>query len=567
MTITGDCKGESLMSDAETEQPGEDSDDGRREEVTLRVDRRVLRGEELAFEKALDHVLKETAKAPGYIGNRVIRPSRGSRDFRFLFRFDSRENLEDWLQSEEEARCIAPLDAHSEGDYRLSDITGTAQESPLAVALTPLEQYFRGNVSAIGLLLLGALVALVIANTPLGESYERLWTTSLSLTVGDYQISETLRNLINDGFMALFFFTVGLEIKRQVLVGEMQHPPLAWLAVAAALGGVVFPALVYLGVNTMWDGTPGGWGIPVGTDTAFALGLMSLFGNRVQPSLIAFLTAFSIVDDILAVLVIAVFYTASINWYALGIAAIFLIGLGVANYAGIQRWSVFGILGLGVWIAIFESGVHSTMAGILVAFTIPARAWIHPTDFIDRGQKVLDYFKKEQGPGTTTLNNEALANASYSLERLATEVEAPMNHMQHLVGPWVNYIILPVFALANANIPILNDLGVSLSSPVMWGVVAGLLLGKPIGITLISWLTARFGPAELPKGVTWHHIAGIGLLGGIGFTMSLFVTSLAFPPGPTADAARIGMLIASVLSGILAYVFLNRTLPDPDNSG
>jgi NhaA family Na+:H+ antiporter len=297
------------------------------------------------------------------------------------------------------------------------------------------------------------------------------------------------------------------------------------------------------------------------TDTAFSLGVLSLLGARVVPLLLVYLTALAIVDDILAVLVIAVFYTESISWPALGVAAVLMGALVVANAAGFHRWPVYAVLGLGIWVAVFESGVHATVAGVLVAMAVPARSWINPSEFLVRARKAIADFENACYIAPTILTNEPQQQATQALERLAEEVETPMSHLQHQLNPWVAYGILPLFAFANAGIPLINGLGEALASPVAWGVVIGLVLGKPLGITLFSWLAVRSGVALLPSAISWWHIAGVAFLGGIGFTISLFVAELAFEAGPNADAARIGILIGSLIAGIVGYVVLRTTLP------
>ena len=430
------------------------------------------------------------------------------------------------------------------------------------MALSPLDSFVRTSVSGIGLLLLGTVLALVMANSPLADIYERLWQTELAVGVGDFRIAESLRHWVNDGLMALFFFIVGLEIKRQVLVGEMRYPRQAALPISAAVGGAVIPALIYTGLN--WGG-PGadGWGVPMATDTAFSLGILSLLGSRVRPLLLVFLTAFAIVDDILAVLVIAIFYTEEITWSWVAITVALLGALIVANAAGFHRWPVYAALGLAVWLAVYESGVHATIAGVLVAMTVPARSWINPSEFLVRARKAIEDFEAACYATANMLSNEPQQRATQELEGLCEDVETPMTHLQHRLNPWVAYGVLPIFAFANAGIPVVSGLGDALSSPETWGVVAGLVVGKPIGITLFAWLAVRAGIAILPGAIFWRHIVGVAFLGGIGFTISLFIAELAFESGSTADSARIGILAGSVIAGSVGYVWLNATLPPP----
>ena len=530
--------------------------------VTLSATRRVRPGREREFEEYLRGLTETTSKFPGYLGTQIFRPARGEREFRVVFSFDRESNLHAWKESEERRAWIAIGDELAEEPPRYANITGTAQEQRLVLAMTPLQSFVRTSVSGIGLLLAGTALALVAANSPLAGTYEAFWETELTVGTEAFGITESLRHWVNDCLMALFFFIVGLEIKREVLVGEMRVPRLAALPIAAAVGGAVVPAAIFALLNI---GGPGasGWGIPMATDTAFALGMITLLGGRVRPLLLVFLTAFSIVDDIVAVLVIAVFYTEAISWPALGVAGLLLGGLFLANRAGFHRWPVYAFGGFAVWLAVFESGVHGTAAGVLVAMAVPARSWINPSEFLVRSRKLIEDFERACYLAPTILSNEPQQRATQGLEELCEEVETPMTHLQHRLNPWVAYGILPIFAFANAGIPLWEGLGEALSSRVTLGVVAGLVLGKPLGITLFAWLAVRMRVAILPGAITWPHVVGIAFLGGIGFTISLFVTELAFAAGPVADAARVGILLGSVVAGGLGYVVLRATLPPP----
>jgi NhaA family Na+:H+ antiporter len=530
--------------------------------VTVSITRRVRPGREAEFAAWLEGITAEAARFPGFLSARVVRPVGGSREYRVVVRFASERDLRRWEESEERQSWYASSEELIEDAPRIANITGTGQERSLVLTLSPLDSFVRTSVSGIGLLLLGTILALVMANSPLSGFYEAFWQTELTIGVPGFAISESLRHWVNDGLMALFFFIVGLEIKREVLVGEMRYPRQAALPIAAAVGGVVIPALVYSGFN--WGGAGAhGWGVPMATDTAFSLGVLSLLGSRVRPVLLVFLTAFAIVDDILAVLVIAVFYTDEISWPWLGAVAVLLGMLIVANIAGFHRWPVYAALGLAVWLAMFESGVHATLAGVLVAMTVPARSWINPSEFLVRARKAIDDFEAACYATPSMLSNEPQQRATQELERLCEDVETPMTHLQHRLNAWVAYGILPVFAFANAGIPVVRGLGDALGSPVSWGVLAGLVLGKPLGITLFSWLAVRAGIAYKPPAIDWRQIAGVGWLGGIGFTISLFVAELAFEAGPLADAARIGILFGSVIAGVVGYLMLRATLPPP----
>ncbi len=541
-------------------QETEEQDSGA---VTVSITFQVRPGREVDFEQFLQGVDDAASEFPGFLGARVFRPPRGQNKYRVVLRFDSQSNLRRWQESEERLLWYERGEDLAHDLPVIEDITGTAQERPLALALAPLQEFVRTSVSGIGLLLAATVVALVLANSPLSQGYVRFWDSHLIVGVPGFEIDEPLRRWVNDALMAIFFFLLGLEIKREMLVGELRSPRQAALPIAAALGGAVVPALVYMVFHLGDGGTEAirGWGIPIATDTAFSLGILSLLGRRVRSTLLVFLTAETIVDDIIAVLVIAVFYTEKISWPALGLAAVLLAVLMIANRAGINRLPVYGVLGVGVWLAVFESGVHGTIAGVLLAMTIPSRAWINPGSFLSRSRQLLDEFERSCDSSGNILTNETQQRVTQTLESLAEQVETPMTKLEHRLNPIVAFGILPVFALANAGIPVLSVLGAALTSPVTWGVVAGLVIGKPVGITLFSWLAVRARVALLPGAIEWPHVAAVGFLSGIGFTMSLFVTELAFEPGPVADAARVGILLASVVAGVVGYLILRATLP------
>ncbi len=531
--------------------------------VTISVALQVSPGREAEFETFLEGITDEAERFPGFAGVRAFRPARSGRNYRVVLRFDSEGSAQRWRDSEERRAWTERAEHLVEAAPRVANITGTAQEQPLALAIAPLREFVQTSISGIGLLLLGTVAALIMANTGLSDAYERFWEAEVTIGSAEVGITASLRHWVNDGLMALFFFILGLEIKREVLVGELSHPRQAALPISAAVGGAVVPALAFAAFNVGGEGALG-WGVPIGTDTAFSLGIITLLGARVPPLLLVFLTAFAIVDDILAVLVIAVFYTDSLNFGALGIAAVLMVGLIVANRAGVHRWPAYAILGLGVWLAVFESGVHGTMAGVLVAMTVPARSWINPSDFLRRGRALLDDFARAASSSASMLSNEEQQHATQRLERLCEEAETPMTHLEHGLNPWVSIVVLPLFAFANAGIPLTSGLGDALRSPVMWGVVAGLVIGKPIGITLFAWIAVRSGLSPQLEGVTFAHIVGVAFLGGIGFTMSLFIAELAFGDDPAAHFARIGVMLGSVVAGVLGYLLLMRILP-PEN--
>jgi NhaA family Na+:H+ antiporter len=436
---------------------------------------------------------------------------------------------------------------------------GVAREQPPVERIVRPFQDFAHKQSSGGILLIIAtLVALVWANSPWSESYAALWHTKLTVGIGDASISKDLTHWINDGLMAVFFFVVGLEIKREVLVGELSSVRNAALPVAAALGGAVVPAAIYLAFNVGTEGSAG-WGIPMATDIAFALGVLALLGDRVPLALKVFLTALAIVDDIMAVLVIALFYTSEISWGALGVGALFLAALILANLIGVGRTVVYAVLGVGLWLCFLLSGVHATIAGVLLALTIPAISFINPGAFLERSRYVLDRFEQAGEKGENVLANEERQAALHALNHAAYKLEPPLHELEHALHPWVVFAIMPIFALANAGVPLGGGIGEALTSPVAIGIVAGLLIGKQLGITLFAWLAVKSGLSVLPQGVTWRHVYGASWLAGIGFTMSLFITDLAFSDGSLVEAAKLGILAASLIAGAAGWTLLRAS--------
>ncbi len=391
--------------------------------------------------------------------------------------------------------------------------------TPIQRLVRPFQEFADLEASG-GILLIGCTVAaLVWANSPFAGSYFHFWHMDLTFGRIGGLLAKPLHFWINDGLMALFFLLVGLEIKREILVGELASFQRAVLPIAAALGGMIAPAAFYLLFN---HGGPGaaGWGIPMATDIAFALGVLALLGNRVPTSLKVFLAALAIADDIGAVLVIAFFYTERISWISLGVGGVFFVALLAANRAGVRHLLIYAILGVGLWVAFLQSGIHATVAGVLLAITIPARQ--------------------------RTASRAVL-----------TSNESPMLRLEHALIPWNRYLIMPVFALANAGVTLGGGAAArSVIAPVSLGVICGLVIGKPIGIVLFSWLATRTRLAAMLDGIGWRQIVGVGMLGGIGFTMSLFIANLAFGDGPALEIAKVGILVASVVSGIAGAIVL-----------
>jgi Na+:H+ antiporter, NhaA family len=436
---------------------------------------------------------------------------------------------------------------------------GVKRTRPVEQIVRPFQDFADKTSSGGILLITAAIVALVWANSPWGESYTGLWGTELSVSLGPFSIKDDLTHWINDGLMAVFFLVVGLEIKREILVGELSSPRRAALPLAAAIGGAVLPALIYLWITFGTEGVSG-WGIPMATDIAFALGVLALLGRRVPLGLKVFMTALAIVDDILAVLVIALFYTSDVSWGALSVGAVFVVALVAANLGGVGKPLPYALLGIGLWVCFLESGVHATIAGVLLAMTVPASSFIDTGVFLKRSRGLLDSFEQagERG-GDPVLCNEERQGALHALNKANEDVEPPLQELEHALHPWVVFLIMPLFALANAGVLLGEDFTSTLLNPVSVGIVAGLLIGKQIGITLFAWLTVKIGISELPAGVTWLHIYGAGWLAGIGFTMSLFISDLAFADSPLLDVAKVGILTASLIAGVVGWSITRRT--------
>jgi NhaA family Na+:H+ antiporter len=429
----------------------------------------------------------------------------------------------------------------------------TLPARPIDRLLAPFREFSEQQAAGGILLMAAAVVALVWANSPFAESYVALWETTITVGIGEVGLSKALHLWINDGLMAIFFLVIGLEIKREVLVGELASRRRATLPIAAAVGGAVVPAALFLLIVGADPIAQRGWGVPMATDIAFALGVIALLGSRVPVELKIILTALAIVDDLLAVLVIALFYSGDLSMEALLAAGLIMAVLLAANRLGVRRPIVYALLGIALWVAVLQSGFHATIAGILLAMTIPARTRIDPAEFMARARALLDDFA---GRGHDADPDDEHHAALWDLEELTENAQAPMLRIEHALHPWVAFFIVPLFALANAGVPIGGDVGGLVSEPVVLGVFVGLILGKQIGITVGAWLVVRLGLASLPDGVTWRHFYGIAWLGGIGFTMSLFIADLAFGTSDSLPLAKIGILAASLVAGSVGYAIL-----------
>ncbi len=402
-----------------------------------------------------------------------------------------------------------------------------------------------------------AVLALVLANGPLASAYEHIVHTLIGLNFGSWALEMSLHHWINDGLMALFFFVVGLELKREMLVGELAKPRNAVLPIAAAVGGMVVPALIYFAINPEGDAALG-WGIPMATDIAFAIGALALLAGRVPKALITFLVALAIVDDLGAVMVIALFYTDSIALGPLAAAGGLFALLLLLNLSGIRKTIPYFIVAVLLWYALMQSGVHATLAGILGALSVPAVPKYNPERFSEHVRELMHRFDASHQLGKSIMTNDALRAVVQTLENGVHSVEAPLQRLEHVWHMPVAYLVIPVFALANAGIPLeYASLGETLAHPVLLGVSLGLVLGKFLGITGVSWLMLKLGVAVLPKDTRFTQIAGVSLLAGIGFTMSIFVAQLGFEGREDLLLlAKTGILAASLLAGVAGFIWL-----------
>ena len=428
--------------------------------------------------------------------------------------------------------------------------------SRLAPVVRPINAFLAAESSGGILLMISAVVALAWANSPWSHSYHEFSHAKLSVGAGGATLAMSAQHWINDGLMAVFFLLVGLEIKRELLFGELASVRQASLPIAAAVGGMVVPAAVYAALNR---GGPGaaGWGVPMATDIAFAVGVVALVGRALPGSVKVFLLAVAIVDDLGAVLVIAVFYTADVNTAALAVAGGFFAALVLLNVLRVHLPLPYLLLGLGMWAATLASGIHATVAGVLLAFTIPATRQIEESSFIVYVREMLGEFERD----ATVTPDEITEDQSHALkamEEASQAVQTPLARVEHALLAPVNFVIVPLFALANAGVDVRTGGGDVFASPVAWGVLLGLLLGKPIGILLSCWLAMKAGVAALPEGATWRQVVGVSVLCGIGFTMSLFIANLAFADAALLAAAKVGILAASLAAGVVGGTLVAR---------
>jgi NhaA family Na+:H+ antiporter len=443
--------------------------------------------------------------------------------------------------------------------------TTTPLEQRFERVVTPFQEFIKDQTISSAILVLCTFAALVIANSPLAPTYEELLHTPLGFVAGDHAFSMSLHHWINEGLMSLFFFLIGLEIKRELLVGELRDPRRSLPVIAAALGGMLVPAAIFTAFNA---GTAHahGWGIPMATDTAFAIGILALLGGRIPSAVFAFLTALAIMDDLGAILVIAAFYSEQINLAALGFAAGILSLLILFNVIGIRGPLVYLLGGVLVWAGMLDSGVHATLTGLLVAAVVPARPKRASRWFLQRTRRLVKRFREIERTRESRqpiLGQEEQHAVVEALQDVAEKSSTPLRRWERALEHPIGYVVMPVFALTNAGIPLhAGTVQCLWNDTLAAGIFLGLVAGKTLGIPLFTWFALRLRLGELPAGIDMGHVLGIGLLGGMGFTMSIFIANLGFEASPQAlQEAKSSILLASLVAGISGYLWLRFTNP------
>lgn len=443
-----------------------------------------------------------------------------------------------------------------------ADNSDSPLEKSFRRVMTPLEHFLHNETASGILLMIATVAALVLANSGLHHYYHDFFHAHITIGIAGREIDMTLHHWINDGFMTFFFFVVGLEIKRELLVGELSDMKAALLPIIAAAGGMIFPAGIYVLLNGEGPGAAG-WGVPMATDIAFAVGVMMLLGKQVPKTLITFLLALAIVDDLGAVLVIAIFYTEQLSMTALAWAGAFLALLIGFNIVGIRRGSIRVLVTVALWVSMLNSGIHATIAGVLAAFTVPCMPKVNARDFSDKMRYLMDKFDRLYNGRSVLLNNDKQRAVAMTMENVVTRVKSPLQSLEQSLHVPVAFLILPIFALANAGVVIdPASLGSVITDPVALGIMGGLVVGKLVGISGVSLLAVKMGIGQLPAGCNARHIIGVGLMGGIGFTMSIFIAELGFRgAAETLNVAKTGILFASIFAGVGGYCWLKFMTP------
>lgn len=426
----------------------------------------------------------------------------------------------------------------------------------------PLKSFIKLETASSIILFLVSIFAIVWANSSYGYLYEEIWFKKFTIGFAntDFHLSKSLILWINDGLMAIFFFVIGLEVKREILAGELTTLRKASLPIFAAIGGMAFPVLIFFLLNKGEIGMEG-WGIPMATDIAFTLGILKLLGKRVPLGIKIFLTAFAIVDDIGAVLVIAVFYSSNIQWDLIGYAMVLFAGVSFLSYKEVYSQYFYFIIGFLVWLLFLKSGVHPTIAGILMAFTIPINRRVNISEYLESVKKQLLIFKENKATSSQLLTNDQI-HAIDAIESCSEKVHSPLQHLEHNLHGWVSYLIMPIFALANAGV-IISFKGLEGATHIVFNIAAALILGNTIGIFLLSYIGVKLKLADLPESVTFKQLLAAGMLGGVGFTMSLFIANLAYEDESLVAAAKMGIIIGSLIAGSIGYLVLRSTLKTP----
>jgi NhaA family Na+:H+ antiporter len=424
------------------------------------------------------------------------------------------------------------------------------------VFLSPFQKFVKIE-SLSGILLFGAtIIAMLWANSSYGDTYTALWDYKIGIDSEGFALQKPLILWINDGLMALFFLLIGLEIKRELLIGELNSLRKAAMPLFAAIGGMIVPLLLFLLLNSSLE-TTDGWGIPMATDIAFSLAILKLLGDRVPLSLKIFLTAFAIVDDLGAVLVIAIFYSEGINWLLILYAAIPLLILSFLSFRGIYSKYVTVILGIIIWVLFLKSGIHPTIAGVLIAFTIPIRQKINTAAFTEKLSNINKNISEAADKNNPILSKDQIEQID-NLEDLTDQFSSPLQHLEHRLHSWSAYFIMPVFALANAGV--IFSASMELDVPLIVNIAVALFVGKLIGISLLSYIGVKLKLAELPVDMNFKQIIGVAILAGVGFTMSIFIAGLAFDNNMVfMDSAKVGIIIGSVISGCVGYLILRSS--------
>ena len=424
--------------------------------------------------------------------------------------------------------------------------------------LRQLIKFTHSSTKAAAIMLVAAIVALIVANTPAHGPFLEFWHTEVSIGIGAFHGEMSLAHIINDIFMAVFFLLVGLEIKYEMTAGELTNIRQAILPILGALGGVLAPIAIYLAFNASHPEAFMGWGVPTATDIAFALGILSLLGSRVPNGVRVFLSTLAVADDIIAILVIAIFYGESPDLFWLAAAAVVFVALIVMNRMHVYSLVPYVLVGCVLWFCVFSSGIHSTIAGVLLAFASPSGSRVNLDNFFDWSNRRLRMANSfYEGDETPLVAQKDYITTVSSLSKISKQAVPPATRLEHKLYPWVYFLILPLFALTNADVAVTGlDLATVTSSPVVLGVFCGLVFGKPIGIMLFSFITIKTKIAKLPEFVTWRHMFGASVFGGVGFTMAIFVANLAYTDAMLITEAKLSILVASTVAGIIGFVLL-----------